>query len=102
MTSQEVGFAHVFRCQVARLLAYLLLFPNHSDASSTGTGHRFQNIHALIPLDISVDVEPLVVFREDISPRSDVIGLSMVALELRDVAPHIVFPADAPAAREVV
>lgn len=102
MPAQQVRFAHVFRRKVAWLFVDNLLFSDHFDSSPARTRHRLQNVQMLVSFQIAVVVPPLEVFRENVGFRRDVERLSVRALEFGDVAPHVVLPADAPAAGKVV
>jgi hypothetical protein len=65
---------------------------NHFNSSSTCIVRWFEDVKCFLGLALLVHLEFPVIFRKDVSGRSDLKGLSELPNHLRDVPPHEVLP----------
>ena len=80
----------------------MLCFADHTDATATARRARLHDVHVLEVTDLSVDLPPLVILREDVSGWADVEGFTMKSLHSLHISPHIVLSTDGPRACKMV
>ena len=97
-----MGFAQVLRDKVALSFRYGVLLTNDLDASAATCSGGFQNIHVFEVIHLTVVLESLVVFREDVSQRADFEVFAMLSSLLLDIPPQVGLGSETPRTGKVV
>jgi hypothetical protein len=82
-----VWFSNVFRHEMTPSFSNMLLLTDYLDASAAAGGRWFHNVHVFEAFNLPFVLPSLVVFREDVSLRANVILCAMLSLHPEHVPP---------------
>ena len=100
--SEQMRLRDVLGNHVATAFCYLCLLANDLDSAATTRGRWLHNVHVLVALNFSVDLPAFIVFREQVSHRTDVELLAVESPHALHVPPHQVLATDCPRSGKMI
>ena len=83
-------------------LVDLLFFANYSDALSTASCDRLQDVHIFKIVDFSINTPSLVVLRHDVGGWANVESFTVKPSHSLDISPHVVLATYCPRSSKMV
>jgi len=80
-------FGQILRNQVSRPFVHMLFLSNNLNSSATARCSRFHDVHIFEPFHFAFVYPPLVVFREYVCGRCNIIVLAVCPLHFEHIPP---------------